>query len=81
VHLITLVFSSWQSSSMMMVLPSKIPKFAIQPDNSRHNKVGILHQGGTCTEHCGVLKIANSYNERKETRTNIKHNKWLAQVM
>ena len=22
-----------------MVLPSKIPKFAIQPDNSRHNEV------------------------------------------
>jgi len=32
-------------------------------------------------KHCGVLKIANSCNEREERRTNTKHSKWLAQVM
>ena len=63
------------------VLPSKIPKFAIQPDNSGHNEVDILHQGRTCMEHRGVLKNANSCSEREETRTNTKHSKWLAQAM
>jgi len=28
-----------------------------------------------------VFKIVNFYNEREETRTNIKYSKWLAQVM
>jgi len=32
-------------------------------------------------EHCTVLKIANSCNEKEETRTNTKHSKWLAKVM
>jgi len=53
----------------------------IQLDNFGHNEVEILYQGRTCMEHCGVLKIANFYNEREETRTNKKHSKWLAQVM
>ena len=65
----------------MFVLPSKFPKFAIQSDDSGHNEVDIIYQGRTCMEHCGVLKITNSYNEREETRTNTKHSKWLAQVM
>ena len=64
-----------------MVLPSKIPKFAIQPDNLGHNEVDIFYQGRTCMEHCGVLKIANSCNEREETRTNTKHSKRSAKVM
>jgi len=65
----------------MFVLLSKLPKFAIQPDDSRHNEVDILYQGRTCMEHCGMLKIANSCNEGEETRTNTKHSKWLAQVI
>jgi len=28
-----------------------------------------------------VLKISNSCDEREETRTNTKHNKWFAKVM
>ena len=65
----------------MFVPPSKFPKFSNQPDNSGHNEVDILYQGRTCMEHCGVLKIANSCNEREETRTYTKYGKWLAQVM
>jgi len=61
-----------------MLLPSKIPKFAIQPDNSGHNEVDIFYQGRKCMEHSGVLKIPNSYSEREGTRTNTKHSKWLA---
>ena len=64
-----------------MVLPSKIPKFAIQPDNSRHNEVDIFYQGRTCMEHSRVLRIPNSCREREKTRTNTKHSKWLAKVM
>jgi len=63
------------------VLPSKIPKFAIQPDNFGHNKIDIFYQGRTCMEHSGVLRIPNSCSEREETRTNTKHSKWLAKVM
>jgi len=59
-----------------MVLPSKIPKFAIQHDNSGHNEIDIFYQGRTCIEHSRVLKIANFYSEREETRTNTNHSKW-----
>jgi len=59
----------------MFVLLSMFYKFAIQLDDSGHNEVDILYQGRTCMEHCGVLKIANSCNEREETRTNTKHSK------
>jgi len=65
---------------MMFVLLSKFPKFAIQLDDSGHNEIDILYQGRTCMKLRGVLKIANSCNENEETRTNIKHSKWLAQV-
>jgi len=65
----------------MLMLPSKIPKFAIQPNNYGNNKVDIFHQDRTCMEHCEMLKIANSWSEREETRTNTKHSKWLEQVM
>ena len=64
-----------------LVLSSKIPKFAIQPDNFTHNEVDIFYQGPTCMENSGVLKIPNYYNEREETRTNTKHSKWLAKEM
>jgi len=73
-------FVFWQWSSIFMVLPSKIPKFAIQPDNSRHNEVDIFYQARTCMEHSRVLKIPNSCREREKTRTNTKHSKWLAKV-
>ena len=63
------------------MLPSKFPKFAIKLDNFGHKEVDILYQGRTCMEYYGVLKIANSCNEKEETRTNTKHNKWLTQVI
>jgi len=74
-------FVAWQWSSIFMVLPSKIPKFAIQPHNSRHNEVDMFYQGRTCMEHFGVLTISNSCSEREKTRTNTKHSKWLAKVI
>ena len=74
-------FVFWQWSSIILVLLSKIPKFAIQPHNSEHNEVYIFYQGRTCTEHCWVLKNANSCSEREETRINTKHNNWLAKVL
>jgi len=58
-----------------------MPKFFIQPDNSRHNEVDIFYQGRMCMEHFGMLKISNFCTEREETRTNTKHSKWLAKVM
>ena len=61
-----------------MVLPSKIPKFVIQPHNSGHNEVDIFYQGRTCMEHSGVPRVSNSCSEREETRTKTKHSKWLA---
>jgi len=74
-------FVFWQWSSIFMVLPSKIPKFAIQPDNSWHNEVDIFCQGWACMEHSGLLRIPNSCSEREETTANTKHSKWLAKVM
>jgi len=64
-----------------MLLPSKIPKFAIQPDNSGHNEVDIFYQDRTCMEHSGVLKFPNFCSAREETRTNKKHGNWLAKEM
>jgi len=65
----------------MYVLPSKIDKFAIQLDNPGHNDIGILYEGRTLMEHCGVLKISISCSERQKTRADTKHSKWLTQLM
>ena len=64
-----------------MLLPSKIVKLSIQPDDYGHNEFDIFYQGRTCTEHSRVLKIPNSCCEREGTRNNRKHSKWLAKEM